>query len=148
MKVGKQTQDPSHIFYTPCTGIWQSVFIEPVPRIHVERVDIAGDALGGLDITVHSSAHNAEDVGISISDPSGVEVYNGKAKSDTLVHLSISDPHPWLPGSPSLYNVTVTLGKDEVITYTAFRTIERSRVNGVVSPVLNGEAIFLFGTLE
>jgi beta-galactosidase/beta-glucuronidase len=111
-------------------------------------VDITGDASGGLDITVQSSARNAVDVRISISDPSGVEIYNGKAKSDTLVHLSIPDPQLWSPDSPSLYNVTVTLGDDKVVTHTAFRTINRSKVNGVVRPVLNGEAIFLFGTLE
>ena len=44
--VGKQTLTPSHIFYTPCTGIWQSVFIEPVAKSYIDRVDLAADMNG------------------------------------------------------------------------------------------------------
>lgn len=44
--VGKQTNKPSHIFYTPCSGIWQSVFIEPVPQSYIQRVDVSGDMMG------------------------------------------------------------------------------------------------------
>lgn len=44
--IGKQTLHPSHIFYTPCSGIWQSVWIEPVPANHVSRLDIDGNMEG------------------------------------------------------------------------------------------------------
>lgn len=44
--VGKQTNNPSHIFYTPCTGIWQTVWLEPIPRAHIESLDIAADMHG------------------------------------------------------------------------------------------------------
>lgn len=44
--IGKQTLHPSHIFYTPCSGIWQSVFLEPAPANHITRVDLAGDMNG------------------------------------------------------------------------------------------------------
>ena len=39
--VGKQARDPSHIFYTPCSGIWQTVWLESVPTNHIQRLDIA-----------------------------------------------------------------------------------------------------------
>lgn len=44
--IGKQTLRPSHIFYTPCSGIWQSVFIEPVPANHITSVDLDGNMDG------------------------------------------------------------------------------------------------------
>lgn len=46
MAVGKQVTKPSHIFYTPCSGIWQSVFIEPVPKSSILRVDVSGNMKG------------------------------------------------------------------------------------------------------
>lgn len=50
--VGKQTLNPSHIFYRPCSGIWQSVFLEPVPKAQIDRVDISADMHGvGEDTT-------------------------------------------------------------------------------------------------
>lgn len=44
--IGKQTLKPNHIFYTPCSGIWQSVWIESVPRNHIERLDLNADMNG------------------------------------------------------------------------------------------------------
>lgn len=44
--IGKQTLRPSHIFYTPCSGIWQSVFIEPAPANHITSVDLDGNMDG------------------------------------------------------------------------------------------------------
>lgn len=44
--VGKQTNRPSHIFYTPCTGIWQTVWLEPVPQAHIASLDISADMYG------------------------------------------------------------------------------------------------------
>lgn len=44
---GKQTRTPSHIFYRPCSGIWQTVWLEPAPRDHITRLDVAAGADGG-----------------------------------------------------------------------------------------------------
>lgn len=44
--VGKQTVSPSHIFYRPCSGIWQQVWLEAVPADHIERLDVAANADG------------------------------------------------------------------------------------------------------
>ncbi len=54
----------------------------------------------------------------------------------------------WSPDSPTLYDITVSLGDDEVSSYTGFRTIARGVVNGIERPLLNGEFIFQFGTLD
>lgn len=44
--IGKQTVNPSHIFYTPCSGIWQSVWIESAPSNYVVQLDVAADMDG------------------------------------------------------------------------------------------------------
>ena len=44
--IGKQTLSPNHVFYTPCSGIWQSVWIEPVPINYIERLDLDANAYG------------------------------------------------------------------------------------------------------
>lgn len=44
--IGKQTHRPSHIFYTPCSGIWQSVWIEAAPQNHISELDIDGNMEG------------------------------------------------------------------------------------------------------
>jgi beta-galactosidase/beta-glucuronidase len=72
--------------------------------------------------------------------------YNGS--SDVPFQFKVPSPKPWSPDSPTLYNLTVTLGADEVESYTGFRTISKGTVDGVVRPLLNGESIFMFGTLD
>lgn len=44
--IGKQTLNPSHIFYTPCSGIWQSVWVEPAPATYITGLDVAADMYG------------------------------------------------------------------------------------------------------
>lgn len=43
---GKQSRHPSHIFYTPCSGIWQSVWLESVPEVHIRQLDVTADMHG------------------------------------------------------------------------------------------------------
>nr|OQO18193.1 hypothetical protein B0A51_14740 [Rachicladosporium sp. CCFEE 5018] len=115
--IGKQTLNPSHIFYTPCSGIWQSVWIESAPAEYITEVQLSAGA-------------------------------DGRGCANTASGFSVDSPALWTPDTPTLYNVTVTLGKDVVSSYTAFRTISRGQVNGIERPLLNGEFIFLFGTLD
>lgn len=66
--VGKQTLNPSHIWYRPCSGIWQSVFIESVPRDYVTDLHITGDASGQVNLTVLTSAKAPSVVEITVSE--------------------------------------------------------------------------------
>lgn len=61
--LGKQTLEPSHIFYRPCSGIWQSVWIEPVPDDHITRLDVAAnaDGKGTIDPVVTSKEDHQTD---------------------------------------------------------------------------------------
>lgn len=62
--------------------------------------------------------------------------------------LAIDSPKLWSPDTPNLYNVTVRMGSDEVNSYTGFRTISKGVVDGVMRPLVNGEFLFTFATLD
>ncbi len=60
----------------------------------------------------------------------------------------ISSVELWSPDSPTLYNITIELGRDSVQSYTGFRSISVGEIDGVMRPLLNGEFVFQFGTLD
>lgn len=64
------------------------------------------------------------------------------------MQFDVDSPKLWSPDSPNLYNITVNMDGDEIKSYTGFRTIAKGDVDGVERPVLNGEFIFQFGTLD
>ncbi|KAH9203623.1 galactose-binding domain-like protein [Leptodontidium sp. 2 PMI_412] len=140
--IGKQTLRPSHIFYTPCSGIWQSVWTEAAPENHITQLDVDANMDGKVNMTVHSSAGSQTPVEVTLDGRSFTR------KSDTPLQFAVDSPDLWSPNSPTLYNFTVKLGDDEVKSYTGFRTISKAEVNGIVSPILNGKPIFMFGTLD
>ncbi|KAF2020126.1 glycoside hydrolase family 2 protein [Aaosphaeria arxii CBS 175.79] len=150
--IGKQTLEPSHIFYTPCSGIWQTVWLESAPISHVTQLDISADMEGNVNVTVHASGNQTSGpVDITIYEPGSdeiISVFSGESNSP--FQFKVDSPKLWSPDSPTLYNLTVELdgGKDVIHSYTGFRTISRGEVDGVQRPLLNGEFVFQFGTLD
>ncbi|KAG2413176.1 hypothetical protein HFD88_002365 [Aspergillus terreus] len=145
--IGKQKIVPSHIFYTPCSGIWQSVWIESAPRNHIARLDLDANMDGEVTVHVHSSSGTSTPVEVTVFDGDD-EVATHKGTSDSAFRFTVPDVNLWSPDSPTLYNVTVRMGADEIQSYTGFRTISKGEVDGVVRPLLNGEFTFMFGTLD
>ncbi|KAJ5586941.1 uncharacterized protein N7459_002706 [Penicillium hispanicum] len=146
--IGKQTLHPSHIFYTPCSGIWQSVWIESAPDNHVTQLDLDGNMNGQVNVTVHTSAVNATtSVQVVVRDGDTV-VATHQGTTNQPFQFNVDSPKLWSPDSPNLYNVSVQLGQDQIESYIGFRTISKGTVDGVVRPLLNGEFIFMFGTLD
>ncbi|TKA64881.1 hypothetical protein B0A55_09733, partial [Friedmanniomyces simplex] len=147
--IGKQTLHQSHIFYTPCSGIWQSVWIESAPSNYITQLDIAAGMDGQVNATVSSSGNASASVQIAVIDRktnTTVATHNGA--SNVQCTFSVPSVSLWSPDSPTLYDITVSLGNDEVSSYTGFRTISRGVVNGIERPLLNGEFVFQFGTLD
>ena len=146
--IGKQTLKPSHIFYTPCTGIWQQVFIEPVPAEgYIQSMQLDGDMNGQVNITVFAANQSSGDVKVQVWD-NGQEIGMGDGQANQPIVFNASNVQQWSPESPTLYNMTVTMGNDTVQTYTGFRTLSKGTVNNVTRPMLNGEFYFIFGTLD
>ncbi|CAM1505952.1 Fc.00g115890.m01.CDS01 [Cosmosporella sp. VM-42] len=150
--VGKQTRNPSHIFYRSCSGIWQQVWIESAPSDYITQLDVAAAADGRVTVHAHSSKATGAPVEIIVWGQNRRKVAYHSGKADEVFTFTVPSPKLWWPESPTLYNLTVSLGKsgnrDEVTSYTGFRTISKGKVEGVTRHLLNGKFVFQFGTLD
>lgn len=100
-------------------------------------------------MTISASQTNNTEAQITIVDRSTKAVVaTHNATSGSAISFKVDSPKLWSPETPQLYDVTVTLGADKITSYTGFRSISREAVNGVQRIMLNGEAIFPFGTLD
>lgn len=153
---GKQKTKRGGMWYTPVSGIWNSVWLEQVPDTYIKTLKLTPD-LDGIHISCTTSRpeHNAP-VTISITLSNG-EVHRftmtGKRGYIRLRGLITADGTPytpslWTPEQPFLYRMTLTLGDDTVETYSALRTIGIETRNGIQRVCLNGKPIFLHGVLD
>lgn len=99
-------------------------------------------------MTVHSSGKQGVSAKVSVIGQNGRAVASQSGPSDKEFTFKVKQPKLWSPSSPTLYNLTVTLGDDEVSSYTGFRSITSGKVKGVQRPLLNGQFTFIFGTLD
>jgi len=152
--VGKQRNNPSGMFYTGSSGIWQTVWIEPVRATHVEKLDVTTD-LTSLTITPRVSGTRNERAIVMVSAPGRGVVSIRSGKPGQPIRLSIPNARLWTPDDPYLYDVKVGLlspsGKviDEVSSYAGLRTIGTVRdAKGKPRIALNGRVTFLHGPLD
>jgi len=156
---GKQVLQPKGIWYTPVTGIWRTVWLEPVPARHIDRLAITPDVseqavrirvmtaggAKGLRARVTVSA-GGKDVGVCTAEPKG---------DDQLAGLvMVSKPHLWTPDDPFLYDLKVDLLEgattvDTVTSYVGMRTIKLGKgPQGKTRMLLNGKFVFHMGPLD
>lgn len=150
---GKQVNKPEGIFYTPVTGIWQTVWLEPVATEYIANVKAVPDIdKGKLTVDVCTEAKDAL-VEVKVLDGTQV-VATAKALAGQPLQLNMPDAKLWSPESPFLYNMEVALisnGKmvDKVDSYTAMRKYSTRRdKNGIVRLQLNNQDVFQFGPLD
>lgn len=152
---GKQVLQPSGIWYTPTSGIWQTVWLEIVPEISIESLRLTPN-LDHQSLTVDVMIRGAErDVRVEAEAFSGGErVSLGSAPPHHPIRLEIPNPHPWSPGDPFLYDLRVQLLRDgqildEVHSYFAMRKFGLAKDgNGHLRFTLNDEMMFLYGPLD
>ncbi|MFJ9899637.1 PA14 domain-containing protein [Streptomyces sp. NPDC091280] len=145
--IGKQRLDPSGIWYTPTSGIWQTVWMEPVAPDHVDSLKLIPD--------VTRSQLTVEAKGVRDGVPITATAYDGKREVATAhgrtgapLTLTLKNPRLWSPDSPFLYDLKVTVGEDRVGSYFGMRSIAVEQVNGVPRTVLNGSPVFMMATLD
>lgn len=150
---GKQVNKPGGIFYTPVTGIWQTVWLEPVATEYIANVKSVPDIDKGiLTVNVCTEAKDAL-VEVKVLDGTNI-VSTTKALAGQPLQLNIPNAKLWSPESPFLYNLEVALisnGKviDKVDSYTAMRKYSTRRdKNGIVRLQLNNKDVFQFGPLD
>ncbi len=142
---GKQTKKRGGMWYTPVSGIWQTVWLENVPENPIEKVKITPD-LDGFNIEV---MHSGTGFTVEIELESGKWHVQKFEENSGRVNVSdLCQPIHWTPENPHLYQMHITAGNDKVETYGALRTIEIASVNGVPKVCLNKKPIFLHGVLD
>ena len=146
---GKQVLEPKSIWYTAVTGIWQTVWLEPVPAAYISGLELVPDATtGSVTVRVVPSSAGAGTARVSALDGTRVVAEASGAAGAPLV-LRIPHAKLWSPESPFLYDLRVRLGRDEVRSYVGIRTIAVARdAAGVNRLFLNGKPLFQYGLLD
>jgi len=152
---GKQVMEPNSIWYTAVTGIWQTVWLEPVSPNHITAIkSIPNIDTETVEVTVCTSDCQSNDVvEVTVFD-AGQSIATAKGLAGKALRLPITNPKLWSPESPVLYTLKVSLirsGKaiDEVSSYTAMRKISTKRdATGIVRMQLNNKDYFHFGPLD
>ncbi|MBO5231132.1 MAG: MFS transporter [Clostridia bacterium] len=138
---GKQRKKRGGMWYTPVTGIWQSVWLEARPENYIEALKMTpsldeitfeiegGEAKKNLEITSPDGKINCE--------------FEGKAFT-----LKIENPINWTPENPYLYYFTLTSGEDKISSYFALRTVESKKIGDTTLMTLNGKPYFWNGLLD
>jgi beta-galactosidase/beta-glucuronidase len=97
--VGKQRNRPEGLFYTGSSGIWQTVWIEPVRAAHIEKVDITSD-LTGFTVTPRVSGSSRRRAEVVVSKPDGGEVAHSIGTAGETLRVPVPNPHLWTPDDP------------------------------------------------
>jgi len=148
---GKQVQKPGGIFYTPTSGIWQTVWLEPVPEIYIASLRMTADTHEG-NVTVEVLTNRPMRNGKAF-----VKVYEGKkkiveknARSDAPIVIKIPEPKLWSPESPYLYRLQISLSSgDRVESYFGMRCVSLGKDGeGRTRIFLNGKPYFMIGVLD
>ena len=151
---GKQTLYPAGIMFTSSSGIWQPVWLEPVPATSISGVHLTPDV-----------DNNRLLVNVAIAGTTNSLRVNGYAFAGTTLvasttvlpgnnmYLNIPSPTLWSPTNPYLYNLQLTLTSnsvpvDSITSYFGMRKISIGLINGFVRMLLNNQFTFEFGPLD
>lgn len=151
---GKQTLYPGGIMYTSCSGIWQTVWLEPVPQTRVADLKLVPDIDNHrLDFTAKVSGPTAGVTVTAVARDGATVVGTVSGPPNSGLQLDIPNPKLWSPSNPFLYDLEVTVSNgatpvDTVNSYFGMRKISLGTSGGFVKMLLNNEFVFQFGPLD
>lgn len=139
---GKQSLDPKGIWYTPQSGIWQTVWMESVPSEYIRDIRITpsfDESLIRIKVTADSDMEcHAKICGIEFDFTSNSEAI-----------FKLDDFIPWTPDTPQLYDAEISMANDHISTYFAMRKVSvEADDKGVKRIFLNGKPCFMHGLLD
>ena len=155
---GKQTKKRGGMWYTPVSGIWQTVWLEEVSKEYIEKIIMTPD-LKGVDIelvlnNICGKSKTGFDVSVEI-EPGNIitkhfEGNKGRLEIEGMVDSKgkVHTAKLWTTETPHLYPISICHGEDKVDSYFALRTIAIEKQNGVNRVVLNGKPIFMHAVLD
>ena len=134
---GKQVMKRGGMWYTPVSGIWQTVWLESVPERYIEKLNIENR---GYSVTVSVEPKLAGKVTVPELGEFALE--------DGAVTITPEEPKLWSPETPYLYDFSVECGEDRVESYFAIRSLKVKEVDGYRRLCLNGKPYFFHGLLD
>ncbi len=140
---GKQKHKNGGMWYTPFSGIWQTVWMEIVPNVHITTLKLT-PALDAITVAIETNGgYNGALIEIETPEkPIRIET------SAPEVTIPIPNPLLWTPEKPHLYPMTVHCGTDTVHSYFALRTVGTGIIDGIPRLILNGRPYFFHGLLD
>ena len=152
---GKQSKNPSICWYTAVSGIWQTVWLEPVDETHISSIEMEPCLdRSWLSLRVATSVTDGVTLEAEVKDRDGNVVATGTGAPGTVFRLTLSSVHPWSPDDPYLYDLNVTVKRggvvtDQVASYCGIRKIEVHKDDRNLPRIyLNNEQIFQMGPLD
>ena len=151
---GKQVNKPNGIWYTPVTGIWQTVWIEAVPATYINATKQTPD-IDKKTLQIAAQVQNIQEGDqVTFSAWKGGQQIAAQTTAGTEASLSIPTPELWSTSHPFLYDLKVSVSRkgkilDEVTSYFAMRKISMATGdNGIQRMMLNNEFVFQYGPLD
>ena len=152
---GKQSRRPEGIFYTPSSGIWQTVWLEPVPKDGIDDVRLTPDVDAHLLRVRVATASRVNSTEVEVQAlVAGKEAGSVIGVANMELNLPINSMHLWSPDDPFLYDLQITLKHggqvvDSVTSYFGMRKVGVGKDDaGITRPLLNNQFTFQLGTLD
>ena len=135
------------IFYTPCSGIWKTVWLESVPVRYIADLRFTPHCdASQIELFIQTNAPGQAEVEIQFEDD---RIWSGRVATDAPVRVELANPRLWSPDAPNLYDVSVRFGEDRVTSYFGMRCVEaKPDSGGVPRFFLNGAPFFFNGVLD
>jgi beta-galactosidase/beta-glucuronidase len=134
---GKQTLNRGGMWYTPVSGIWQTVWLESVPETHIQKLNIKNH---GYSVTISIEP--------KLEGKVTIPCLGEFTLTDGSVTITPEHPNLWSPENPNLYDFSIETGEDRVESYFAIRSLEIKKVGEYPRLCLNGKPYFFHGLLD
>ena len=155
--LGKQILNPFNIYYTAISGIWQTVWLEPVNKDHIENIEINNN-YDEKEIKINFKLNSKKQLPIHLNlDYNGqnIKFIKGLSNNNITIKLKDNEFYGWSPSEPNIYTIKVELLNeinqliDSITSYTTIRKVEqRKDENGYYRIYLNNKPLFNMGTLD
>ncbi len=137
---GKQKNRRGGMWYTPVSGIWQTVWMESVPAEYIQSLRIKADT-EAVEIRVEGVREGR----ILVTNPDGIKEYS---LVDGRARIAPQAPRLWSPEDPYLYEFEILTREDHIRSYFALRSVDVREINGIPRICLNGKPYFFHGLLD
>ena len=146
---GKQSLERGGMWYTPQSGIWQSVWMEEVPDHYISGLKLDPD-LDVHSLKVRVMTNRLEKVPVRVTIRlHGEDLLQAEGMTDASFTVAIPDCRPWTPETPVLYDLVIRAGEDEVSSYFAMRKIAMEKDHrGILRLFLNNRPYYHNGVLD